>query len=140
VNTTENTTPPSQATINYLLKKVAQMLKNASTTPEQRENLRLHYEDLEDIWQTEDLDLFVKNFHAFMMKYLNTGNYDTWMSAFDILRQYSYASKDLQGFLISINTNKSTNIDLSIPTNFDEFLTIDSGLSHLEEQPVFKSR
>jgi hypothetical protein len=113
------------------IRKIARMLKNAALSAEQRNNLISYFDEVIESWnKAESTDEFIAMLHSFMLKYLETGNFDTWMMAFDMLRNFKYESMNLKGVLTSINTNKSINIDLTEPDNFKWFIENHSGIAY----------
>jgi len=116
------------------------LLKQAALNPKQYENLRLKFRGLNRIWQLNDLDKFIKDLYVFMLTNLQTGDFEIWMDAFKILCRNNYPSKELKGFLISIDTSKSIKLDFTKVEQLKYFLLHFSGLKNQEAQPVFQSK
>ena len=74
-----------------------------------------------------------------MLTNLRTGDFNIWMDAFKILCRNHYESKELKGFLVSIDTSKSINLDFSKIEQLKYFLTHFSSLKYQEAQPVFQA-
>ena len=124
---------------NDLLLKIELILKEANLNKDQYENIRLNFRDLNDIWQLEDIKKFISDLHVFMLDNLQTGDFNTWRDAFQILSQNNY-QRDLKGFLTSIEKSKDRNLDFSDIKPFEWFLMNFSGLKYQKTQPVFQAK
>ena len=115
------------------------LLRKATLNQDQYENLRLNGRFLNDFWQLEDLEKFISDLQEFMFRNLQTGDFQIWMDAFKILSRNNYP-RDLKGFLTSIDTSKSMNLDFSTVKPLEWFLMNRSGLKHQKKQPIFQSK
>jgi len=116
------------------------LLKEATLSKEQYEKLRLNHHDLEDFWQLEDIRKFIHDLYGFMLRNIRSRNFNAYMDAFKILSRNNYRSKELKGFLVSIDTSSTMNLDLSKPKDFTWFLMNRSGLKYQKNQPIFQSK
>jgi hypothetical protein len=130
------TIPPSNPTISTLadeVRDITSTLKKSTLNPDQWNNLNAKFLDLEIAWNKPD---FLISLHAFLFGQLQSGEFETWMSAFDKLRKKQYRDPDLKGFLISVNTTKTYKLDFTDYKIFKGFIIDNSDITLDEHQRI----